>query len=620
MNNLNDEQIQAIESNENVLLIACPGSGKTHTLIHKVARELSKIDSHRKFVIAITYTNNAADEIRSRIENLNIDTSQLWVGTIHSFCLEWIIRPYSIFIESVPNDFIVLNEYARFKAAKEIFSGCKENQVREILKEIDLYRKEVYKNRIFGEVYQPQTYNLDVNRIYNVYTEKIRKWRMLDFQMILEYSYSLLLNNRFVSRNLQNIFSFIAVDEYQDTQALQYLILSLIVDGSKDINLFIVGDPNQAIYGSLGGIAMSRDSLESLMRIKFREFNLSKNYRSSSVLVDYSKGYMVQPMAMTASGELSMHKSRIFALDGRNSGVNTENIGSYISDIIKYNIYDLGIKPSEICVLAPWWLHVSSITRKLNNELENINFDGPGLSPFKGNDTGFWYLMSKIALTEPSVETYSKRMFWASDGLKILNEELNITENILMPSDILRISNRIKSSLDKRYDDDCSTENYLNEFFDMFMDIMAFPLARASSIVRSRDIFFIGYRSRVEYCLDKDNVNIDRLGFCRGIFSGEKGVKISTIHAVKGQEYDSVILVSMLDDYIPHSSVPLGEREEEAKKILYVASTRARKNLWMIAESLVERNGVDVTKRLICDYVSQNNKINIFEIDLGIES
>ena len=152
------------------------------------------------------------------------------------------------------------------------------------------------------------------------------------------------------------------------------------------------------------------------------------------------------------------------------------------------------------------------------------------------------------------------------------------------------------------------------------MDIMAFPVARASSIMRSRDIFFIGFRSRVEYCLDKDNVTIDRLGFCRGIFSGEKGVKISTIHAVKGQEYDSVILVSMLDDYIPHSSVPLGEREEEAKKILYVASTRARKNLWMIAESLVERNGVDVTKRLICDYVSQNNKINIFEIDLGAES
>lgn len=618
MDNLNSEQIQVIENEENILLIACPGSGKTHTLIYKVAKELSKIETHRKFVVAITYTNNAADEIRDRIESLNIDTSQLWVGTIHSFCLEWIIYPYSIFNDSLPNDFIVLNEYARLEAAKKIFSSYNEKQIRDILGEIDSYRREVYRSKISGGIHQLKLHNLDIESLYSIYVEKMQKWRMVDFQMILEYSYSLLLNNSFIARNLQSIFSFMAVDEYQDTQALQYLILSLIIDGSRSINLFIVGDPNQAIYGSLGGIAMSRNSLESLMGVKFREFNLSKNYRSSSVLVDYSKGYMVHPMAMTASGELSMYKSRIFALDGRNSGVNTENIGSYISDIIKYNIYVLGIKPSEICVLAPWWLHVSSMTRKLKNELENIYFDGPGLSPFKGNDTGFWYLMSKIALTEPSVDTYSKRMFWASDGLKILNEELRIEEDILMPSDILCISNRIRSSLDEKYDDDGSTEDYLNEFFDMFLDIISFPLAQTSSIMRSRDMFFIGFRSRVKYCLDKDSVNIDRLGFCKGIFSGENGVKISTIHAVKGQEYDSVILVSMLDDYIPHSSIPIDKKEEEAKKILYVASTRARKNLWIVAESLVGRSGA-ITKRLVCDYISQNNRINIFEIDPGLE-
>lgn len=73
MDNLNSEQLNAIEYEKNVLLIACPGSGKTHTLIHKVAREISKIDTHRRFVIAITYTNNAADEMEKRLDNLGID-------------------------------------------------------------------------------------------------------------------------------------------------------------------------------------------------------------------------------------------------------------------------------------------------------------------------------------------------------------------------------------------------------------------------------------------------------------------------------------------------------------------------------------------------------------------
>ena len=121
MANLNSEQQNAIECEDNVLLIACPGSGKTHTLAYKVMSELMKIDTHRKFVIAITYTNNAADEIRERIENLDVNTEQLWIGTIHSFCLEWIIRPYSIFIDSLPVDFIVLSDHGRIQVTKKYF-------------------------------------------------------------------------------------------------------------------------------------------------------------------------------------------------------------------------------------------------------------------------------------------------------------------------------------------------------------------------------------------------------------------------------------------------------------------------------------------------------------------
>lgn len=490
MSNLSNEQLNAVECEDNVLLIACPGSGKTHTLTYKVMSELMKIDTHRKFVIAITYTNNAADEIRERIENLDVNTEQLWIGTIHSFCLEWIIRPYSIFIDSLPVDFVVLSEHGRIQVAKKIFPNSSDKRVKEILDALDSYRRSIYEQVIFKNNPQaPEEYS-KVKELYRQYIKKIKGWNMLDFQMILEYSYLILSNHDFVCRNLREIFPIIAVDEYQDTQSLQYLIFSKIVGGSKDIRLFMVGDPNQAIYGSLGGMALSHADIESLMGVRFMEMNLSKNYRSSSALVDYSKGYMVHPMDMVSEGEMREYKSRISALDRRNSGVTSANIGSYVSDIIKHNIFELGISPSEICILAPWWTHVSSITRKLKGELGDVPINGAGLSPFKGSEVGLWSVLSKIALTYPSIEMYSKRIFWSEDVLNILNQEMSFVGNDLTAADMLKLSNHLKKSLDERYDNNSSAKDYLNEFFDMFLATLPAPLAQTSSIIRSRNMFF----------------------------------------------------------------------------------------------------------------------------------
>ena len=89
---LNLEQETAILHPSSVFLIACPGSGKTRTLTYKIAYELSRLASKRQFIVAITYTNRAADEIHERIEDLGVETSQLWIGTIHAFCLEWILN------------------------------------------------------------------------------------------------------------------------------------------------------------------------------------------------------------------------------------------------------------------------------------------------------------------------------------------------------------------------------------------------------------------------------------------------------------------------------------------------------------------------------------------------
>ena len=88
-----------------------PGSGKTRTLTYKVAYELSRLESSKQRVVAITYTHRAADEIHERIENLGVDTTQLWIGTIHSFCLEWILKPYGIYNSELSHGFRVINSH-----------------------------------------------------------------------------------------------------------------------------------------------------------------------------------------------------------------------------------------------------------------------------------------------------------------------------------------------------------------------------------------------------------------------------------------------------------------------------------------------------------------------------
>ena len=110
---LNKKQEDAIFEDGSVFLTACPGSGKTRTLTYKIAYELSKLNSEKNYIIAITYTNRAADEIHERIEGLGIDSTQLWIGTIHSFCLEWILKPYAIYNQDLKHGFRVIDTYER---------------------------------------------------------------------------------------------------------------------------------------------------------------------------------------------------------------------------------------------------------------------------------------------------------------------------------------------------------------------------------------------------------------------------------------------------------------------------------------------------------------------------
>ncbi|MHC3125772.1 UvrD-helicase domain-containing protein, partial [Acinetobacter sp. GN11] len=281
-NDLNEEQKNAIYEENSILLVACPGSGKTRTLIYKIAFELSKIESTKKFVIAITYTNNAAEEIKERVEALGVDTTQLWIGTIHSFCLHWILRPYYLYLDNLKYGFSVINSYDTERILTELCLSYKNQRITYwdcgVIARTD---------NIYLTCTDTAKHSALLKIMHDYYTI-LAKNKQIDFEQILKYSWDLLNKNSIISKSLSNIFSLILIDEYQDTKEIQYYILSEILKSNcGNTKAFIVGDPNQSIYDSLGGFPMPKDKLEELLGFDLIALSLDKNYRSSDKIVKY---------------------------------------------------------------------------------------------------------------------------------------------------------------------------------------------------------------------------------------------------------------------------------------------------------------------------------------------
>lgn len=241
---LNLKQGEIVESPNNILLVACPGSGKTRTLTYKIAFELEKLDDVRKYIVAITYTNKAAEEIKERIEILGVDTSQLWIGTIHSFCNEWILKPYFNHIGSLKNGYRIVDAFesdqlldyfgAKIKDERVNSWTCKHYATLTGIKSVD----------------QRDSVLSTLERYFSYLQEN----HAINYEQILWYSYSLLSEHGIIGKTLSNIFHYILVDEYQDTKEIQYHILAKILKaGRGKVRSFIVGDPNQSIFAGLGG-------------------------------------------------------------------------------------------------------------------------------------------------------------------------------------------------------------------------------------------------------------------------------------------------------------------------------------------------------------------------------
>lgn len=563
---LNKEQEDAINESESVLLVACPGSGKTRTLTYKIALELSKLQSKKEYIVAITYTNSAADEIKERVELLGVDTSQLWIGTIHSFCLEWILRPYHLYLDDLKNGFRITNAHET------------ETLLTELCKPYSSPRITFYD---CGIVAKPDNYYLtsldtskhpSLKKIISEYFKILRKNNQIDFEQILYYSNQLLIQKPIISSILANLFPFILIDEYQDTKEIQYHIISKILSANKGKSkTLIVGDPNQSIYDTLGGYPMDKKELELLLGFNLKALSLSKNYRSSLKIVSYFDYFKTFDNTIIASGSDKNYPSII----SFNDAIDVANLVDELVRLIQFNIIEQNILPNEICIVAPQWIHLASITRNLMIKLPDYSFDGPGMAPFSRDIDNFWFKLSRIVLTEPSPFMYVRRLRWSNEILRELeNAGLNTSE--INNKQFLSLCNSIKIS-------ETDGLEYLERFFSEICTILKIDLNLFPTLIEHFNSFFDSSRTRIERLKKEGNPFIGDIENFRKVFKQRDGITVSTIHGVKGEEYDTIIGFALLDSYIPHFNDTNGEIN--SKKLLYVLSSRARKNIHLISET-----------------------------------
>lgn len=563
---LNDEQGEAILAPGSIFLVACPGSGKTRTLTYKIAYELSRLESDRQFVVAITYTHRAADEIQERIEDLGVDVSRLWIGTIHSFCLEWILRPYGIYEPKLANGFRVIDQHERERLLESLCTPYAALRVTH-------YDCEYYVTPGGYRIgCQDAAKQVAVKSIIKEYLKTILANRQVDFELILYFAWRLMRDNPVIAVLLSKIFPMLLVDEYQDTKKIQYEILGFILKaGAGDSLLFMVGDPNQAIYGSLGGYAIGIEELRSITGIPIDERELSKNYRSSDRIIGYYRHFRVHDTTIKAAGKNSSYPSLISYDDT----IASDDLAPEIARLIRHNVEKLDISPGNICVLAPQWFHLAAMTRKLAVQMPEYQFDGPGMVPFARDQENFWYKLSRLALTEPTPSLYVRRLRWAGEVIADLRDAgLDVSK--LSARTLLRECNTIRIN-------ETHGLTYLRSFYEALFGRFGVAVDEFTALREHYDAFFESSEARIARLEAEGLDGVGDVDFFRRVFQNRTGITVSTIHGVKGAEFDVVIAYALLEGMVPHFSDP--EKVESAKKLLYVIGSRAKKNLHLFSES-----------------------------------
>lgn len=559
---LTDEQRAVATQPGSLLLTACPGSGKTRTLASKIAHRLTQDTESltKRWLIAITYTNVAAETILNRLDNYGIDKRNLWVGTIHSFCLEWVLKPYKHLHPRISKGYRIIDEYEQNKL------------LRSIKKEFGFQAFDSLQTHLTADlnIDLPPGAEYDaVSRYHQILGEE----KQIDFDHILSLSLFFLKTTPLIAERLSRLFDTIYVDEYQDTHQVQYDILSSIIGHSRT-NLVLIGDVDQAIYTGLGAVVKNEEEIKEEFSIdELATLDLSGCYRSTQEIIDFYRHFQDHEIEIESLTTAPQTPTSVIL----NTEANRDELAQHISPIIRHHL-DEGIIAEEIAILAPQWTDVIHLGRALSTTCPDIPFDAPGTSPLPRSVESPFHSLIRLFFNTPGPENYSKRRHLA----KYVREHL---ENTGFSFDfhkdpirsILKACNTISFLPDSRI------TAFLDHFIRSFLDILKLDIDSNSNALES-----------LTSLLDSVEENINRLDlpdeakYLKTCFNDKSGVVVTSCHQTKGEEYEVVIATGLLKGRVPHWNdiIECSQEHQDymARRLLYVISSRAKRYLYLYSE------------------------------------
>lgn len=584
MMQLSQKQLQIVNHKDGALLVeAGPGSGKTRVLIERIKCLLSS--SKRGKVLALTFSNLAADEMKDRLSEDRAFEEQLdrvTAGTIHSFCLD-LVQSRGNLIGLNPDMVLFESEDDRKTVLKDVFL---ENQ-----KLKDFLVRQQDKNQIMQRILQLITEqkkrfvlpeNCSINEpfplIYSEYNRKLIDQNAMDFDDILFFAYRILTENPSVVHVYNSLYRYICIDEAQDLNFAQYQVIKALC-GESFNNVMMVGDANQSIYGFNGSDSdfMTKSFVADFSPVVYK---LNDNYRSAKRIVEFANR-----LEHYDSVTNYVYDGELLATKLADESTEAKFVADKIEELIKNGHPDVEgqISVNRIAVIARNKYVFSHLEKELSDR--NISFSFKKNSTGIDNESGYmkvFGLAIRILINKKDYIhlTQLKKMVGFSDniidntnGITILREVLTKTDyESMIPAlevlskEVLNFSTALNclDNILPSFDDD---ERYL-----ISMDIQQWRnhWSKYCMLVPKENRTLTSFRNQIS--LGKTRETED-----------SNGIALLTAHMSKGLQFDVVFIIGLSEGTFPDYRAIKADDTQLSQEMnnMYVAVTRAKRLCYM---------------------------------------
>ena len=601
--NMNENQLKAILKTQGaVMVIAGAGSGKTRVLTNRIAYLIAEKNVLESSILAITFTNKAAKEMKERIYSLVGETSKyIWINTFHSMCVR-ILRQH-IDLLGYNKNFTILD------------TSEQKTIIKNIVKELNLSEDSYQPNNILKIISNSKNSMISVNEmkaqarfgfmknvaeIYEYYQKYLKKNSVLDFDDLMLKTIVLFEKHPEVLAIYQNKFEYIHVDEYQDTNVIQYKLIKMLSEIHK--NICIVGDDDQSIYSWRGACSDNIINFEKDYE-DVEVIFLDQNYRSNSTILDAANAVIKNNTYRKDKALWSENKGgdKITVYAATNDKDETDDIAKKILDLkaqgvdykdiaILYRANYLSRSMENSCMVfgIPYKL-IGSLKFLQRQEIRDL-LAYMNVIVNKNDEFSLRRIInvpkrgigaSSMAKIDNYAEQYGLSLFEALKNIDMIGVSKKIITNIHLLTQLIE-----KYSQTEQYSiedlivgiyKDSGYESMLKESADAYAESR---IENISELVSSAKQFssmndnLIDFISEMSLTSDADDENED------------DSVVLSTVHAAKGLEYRVVFIMGLEENLFPsirdaESSEDERNKMEEERRLAYVAITRAKEKLFM---------------------------------------